>query len=106
MTAPGSRETIMKTNHSLIRKRSGTRYGQQARHISLMDDPDHNYFVLFGGQDGWLGNKNLTDQIQLWRAGEFIRVPLRLETLRKEFRFRTVLSPEHGLRLIDSEVEN
>ncbi len=106
MPVSGSRETVMKTNHSLIRERSGTRYGQQARHISLMDDPDHNYFVLFGGQDGWLGSKNLTDQIELWRAGEFIRVPLRLETLRREFRFRMVLSPKHEMRLIDSETEN
>lgn len=52
-----------------------------------------------------MGNKNLTDRIQLWRDGEFIRVPLRLETLRKESRFRMVLSPEYGMRLIDSEME-
>ena len=72
----GSRETLMKTSHGLVRQRHDTSYGAQARHISDMSDPDANYFVLLGGQDGWLGSANLIDQVALWRAGDYIQMPL------------------------------
>ncbi len=84
--AAGSRETVLKTDHPVTADRSGTRYGSQSRHISSMDDPDHNWFVLFGGQDGWLGSANMTDQIGLWFAGEYVQLPLRPQSVARQFR--------------------
>lgn len=91
--APGSRETIHKTAHGLVNTRSGTRYGSQARHVSDMGDMDANYFVLLGGNDGWLGSINLLDQVPLWRAGEYIRMPLRPQTVASEFPDVLTLTP-------------
>ena len=64
-----------------------------ARHVSDMADPDANWFVLFGGQDGWLGSAAFADQVPLWREGRSIRVPLRPATVAAEFPRVTVLSP-------------
>lgn len=73
----GSRETLMKAAHGLIGPDPApARYGSQARHVSDMSDPDANWFVLFGGQDGWWGSAAFADQIPLWREGRFIRMPL------------------------------
>lgn len=91
--APGSRETVNKTAHGLINSRSGTRYGSQARHISDLGDRDANYFVLLGGNDGWLGSANLIDQVPLWREGRYIRMPLSPETIAAEFPDVMVLAP-------------
>lgn len=75
--AAGSRETLMKAAHGLIGPDPApARYGSQARHVSDMADPDANWFVLFGGQDGWWGSDAFADQIALWREGRFIRMPL------------------------------
>jgi penicillin amidase len=96
--ANGSRETVLKTDHPITADRSGTRYGSQSRHISSMDDPDHNWFVLLGGQDGWLGSANLTDQVELWFAGEYVQLPLRPETVKRQFEHVMVLQPARGDR--------
>lgn len=72
----GSSSTIMKTAHALTDERHPTGYGSQARHVSDLSDPDANWFVLLGGQDGWLGAENFLDQVPLWRAGDYIQVPL------------------------------
>lgn len=85
LPAAGSRETVMKTDHSLGNAMNSTGYGSQSRHISIMNDPDENYFVLLGGQDGWLGSQNMTDQVRLWQRGDYLRLPLRMETVRREF---------------------
>jgi penicillin amidase len=89
----GSRETPMKTAHGLVAAPHGAVYGSQARHISDLSDPDENYFVLFGGQDGWLGSANFADQIGLWRQGDYIRMPLREETIAAEFPLLMDLEP-------------
>ncbi len=81
----GSRETLMKRAHGLVRSRHTATYGAQARQISDMADPDRNYFVLFGGQDGWIGSENQADQAKLWNDGGYMRLPLREETVAKEF---------------------
>ena len=52
-----------------------------------------NYFVLFGGQDGWLGSANFADQIGLWRQENYIRMPLRAETIVAEFPLLMDLEP-------------
>lgn len=89
----GSRQTIMKTNHAPTDEEHRAGYGSQARHISDMSDPDENYFVLLGGQDGWLGSTTFIDQVEMWRAGEYIRIPLRPESVRKAFARRMTLKP-------------
>ena len=94
LAAAGSRETVMKTAHSTTDGRHGTRYGSNSRHISDLSDPDENYFVLLGGQDGWFGSSTLMDQVLLWREGRYVRVPLRIETVRKAFPHQMVLQPE------------
>ncbi len=89
----GSNDTLMKTAHVLTATRHNARYGSTARHISDMSDPDANYFVLLGGQDGWLNSSTFLDQLPLWLEGAYIRMPLRMETVRQDFPHRTVLSP-------------
>ena len=91
--ASGTSETLMKTAHGLTNKRHNARYGSVARHVSDMSDPDANYFALLGGQDGWFGSSNFADQVQLWREGQYIALPLAPETVRKSFTHRTILTP-------------
>jgi len=94
LPASGSRETIMKTAHGLTSDRHNAQYGSQSRHISDLSDPDANYFVLLGGQDGWLGSANFSDQLALWSSGEYVRVPLRIETIKNDFKKRMELTPQ------------
>lgn len=91
--ASGSYSSLMKTAHTCTDQVHGTTYGSQARYIFSMADPDANWFLLLGGQDGRPGSPAWIDQARLWEAGEYIRVPLRLQTVRREFGFKTVLKP-------------
>lgn len=91
--AAGSNETIDKTAHDLTADRNETRYGTQARHISDLADPDANWFVLLGGQDGWFNSANFVDQVDPFMKGELIQVPLRIETVRQRFAHRLELRP-------------
>lgn len=90
----GSRETPMKTAHNLVNEKHSASYGSQARHISDMSDMDENYFLLFGGEDGWIGSENFADMMPLWREGNYVRMPLRPETVAKEFKHVLTLSPQ------------
>lgn len=85
LPAAGSSETLMKTAHGLTSERHRVRYGSNSRHISDMTDADRNLFVLLGGQDGWLNSATFLDQVPLWREGQYIELPLRLETVRARF---------------------
>ena len=87
--AAGSSDTLMKTAHSPSEARHNTRYGQQARHISDMADMDDNRFLLLGGQDGWFNSSTALDQVALWQRGDYIRLPMRAESL-KAWRTRTM----------------
>ena len=89
----GSNDTLMKTAHGAVDKPHTARYGSTARHISDLSDLDRNYFVLLGGQDGWINSSTYLDQLQLWRAGEYIQLPLRQATLRERFPYHMELSP-------------
>jgi penicillin amidase len=89
----GSRETPMKTAHGLINGVTVSTFGSQARFVSDMGDPDSSEFVLIGGNDGWVGSENSLDQVPLWLKGEYIRMPLRPETVAREFPILTVLGP-------------
>jgi penicillin amidase len=94
LPAGGSRETVMKTAHDLVNGRHDARYGSQSRHVSDMADPDANWFLLFGGQDGWLGSEAYADQLPMWQRREYIRVPLRPDAVAREFPRVTALRPK------------
>ena len=81
----GSSATLMKTAHDPTAERHTVNYGSNARHISDMTDPDGNYFVLLGGQDGWFNSTTILDQWELWRRGDYVRVPLTLDAVRASF---------------------
>ncbi len=89
----GSNESLMKTAHGFSGDRHAARFGANARHISDFADPDANFFVLLGGQDGWLGSTTFLDQFPLWRRSQYIQVPLSPETVRERFPHETVLTP-------------
>lgn len=89
--ANGSRDTVLKRNHKLTNEKHISDYGAQSRHISDMADDDENYFVLFGGQDGWMGSKNYADQVPLWHKMNYIKVPLNMDKVRKQFKYKTVI---------------
>ncbi len=88
----GSTDTLMKTAHATTAERHTVRYGSNARHISDMADMDRNYFVLLGGQDGWLNSSTFLDQLPLWLAGDYIEMPLRIETVRETFDYHIDLT--------------
>jgi penicillin amidase len=93
LPSAGSSETVMKTAHSLAPGRHAVRYGSNARHISDLADLDENHFVLLGGQDGWLGSTTFADQVALWRAGAYVKMPLRPGTVRRLHPHVTRLEP-------------
>ena len=91
--ADGGSDTLLKTAHAPTDHRHRAGLVSAARHISDLADPDANWFVLLGGQDGWVGSTTSADQIALWRRGEYVQVPLRPETARARFAFHSDLEP-------------
>ncbi len=91
--APGGDDTLHKTGHGLVRKPHDVGFGAGARHISDLADLDSNRFVLLGGQDGWFGSNTARDQVELWRRGEYITVPMRPESVAAAFQRETILMP-------------
>ncbi|HQT78739.1 MAG: hypothetical protein B7Z80_17875 [Rhodospirillales bacterium 20-64-7] len=91
--ANGGSDTVMKTAHGLTTRRHHATLASTARHLSDMSDMDRNWFVLLGGQDGWIGSTTLVDQTVLWRQGEYVQVPLRTETIARTFPHRMELHP-------------
>jgi penicillin amidase len=87
----GSSESLMKTAHAPTTDKHGTLFGSQSRHISDMSSRDENYFVLVGGQDGWINSSTFADQLVLWQKGEYIRLPMSDDLILKEFSRRMVL---------------
>ncbi len=69
------------------------RYGANARHVSDLADPDENYFVLLGGQDGTINSANALDQLPLWLDGRYLRLPLTMENVRRDFPHHLRLAP-------------
>lgn len=80
--AAGGSDAPNRTGHGLAAGQHRVTSGTRARHVSDLSQPDANWFVLLGGQDGWLGSVNATDQAALWRVGEAIQVPLWAEPAR------------------------
>ena len=92
----GSRNTIMRTAHGLVSGRHYVSFGSQSRQLCDMSDPDRNHFVLLGGEDGWLGSANFADQVELWRQGRSITMPLTAAAVAAQFPTVTVLRPGAG----------
>jgi penicillin amidase len=90
--ASGGNESVCKTGHRLTAGRHDVIYGSSARHISDLSDLDRNYFVLLGGQDGWVGSACYGDQALLWQRNATIQIPLRAAAVRVLFGRRTDLS--------------
>ncbi len=95
---PGSNDTLYKMGHKPVRARRGGRhfvsYGASARHIADFAGVDDNFVVILGGQDGWIGSVNASDQIALWREGRYLRLPLTRSGAARPFSWITSLSPE------------
>jgi len=91
--AEGSNDTLWKTAHGTTDERHPARFGSNARHISDLSDPDANWFTLLGGQDGWFNSSTFKDQVPLWLKGGYVKVPFRMETVRKDFKHKTQLVP-------------
>ncbi len=83
--ASGTYNSPMKTAHDITNKRHASFYGANSRFIARMIDPDENYFVLLGGQDGWVASQNFVDQVGLWLEGQYMKIPLRIETAKALF---------------------
>lgn len=85
----GSRETVMKRAHGLIGDEpEGAYYGAQSRQVSDLADPNANYFVILGGQDGWINSENFLDQATLWQKGEYMKIPLEMDLVRMSFKHK------------------
>ncbi|WP_428240324.1 penicillin acylase family protein [Gynuella sp.] len=93
LPASGGANTVHKTGHPLVYGPHTITFGSCTRHISDLSDPDANYFVLQGGQDGWIGSENFVDQLSLWQSGDYMRIPLRIDTIRETFPHKSVLKP-------------
>lgn len=92
--AQGGEETLNKSGRKFSPEASYVTYGASARHISDMSSLDENYFVLHGGQDGWIFNDNIDDQTTLWRNGRYINLPMTMNRVEKVFnRHKTRIEP-------------
>ncbi len=81
----GTTNSLMKTAHNLTHKKHQSSYGANSRFVTFMHDDRENYFVLLGGQDGWLGSEGLYNQVPLWRDGQYIKIPFQWEDVEKDF---------------------
>jgi penicillin amidase len=90
---PGSSDTVMKAAHGPVQGPHTVGYGSNARYIFDLSDWDGNHLVLLGGQDGALDSAAFLDQVALFRRGDMMRVPLRPETARAIFPYRTRIEP-------------
>jgi penicillin amidase len=90
---PGSDETVFKSSHGLVTGRHAVAYGSDARYLFDLSDPDGNHLVLLGGQDGVPGSAAFLDQAELFRRGEYVRVPLDPVTAHARFPNVTRLEP-------------
>ena len=93
LPANGGANSVNKSGHPLVTKKHKVSFGSCIRHISDLSDDDQNFFVMLGGQDGWIGSAHYADQIPLWQSGNYLQLPLKLETVKQTFRHLTELTP-------------
>jgi penicillin amidase len=87
----GSLDSLAKRAHNVDEGETPTSYGATARHVSDLSDADANFFVLFGGQDGWLSSPASLSQLPLWKKGGRIRMPLTPALIEKQFPLKAKL---------------
>jgi len=87
----GTTNSAMKTAHNVTNEKHNTFYGANSRFITKLDDPDANYFVLLGGQDGWIGSEHIVDQVPLWLEGKYINFPMTINNIQATFPYRSQL---------------
>ncbi len=83
--SPGSSSTLHKAAFTSGSGPQPVVFGAQARHVSDLTNENENYFVMLGGNDGWLKNESMTDQVPLWREGRYLKIPLSLDKITSEF---------------------
>lgn len=91
--ASGSRETVLKSSHRLQATKHNASFGSQSRFIADLSDLNRNYFILLGGEDGWLGSENYADQVPAFMRGEYLTIPLEISEVQRRFKRTTTLSP-------------
>ncbi len=91
--SPGSDETVAKAANGPVTGKHAVTYGANARWLNDGADPDANFFVLLGGQDGWPGSDTMLDQVASWREGRLVRLPLTVAAARLAHPHETVLRP-------------
>ena len=83
--AAGGPNTVNKGFFPQKEGRKEVVFGSQSRHVSDLGDPNENYFVMLGGNDGWLNSPQLNDQVDLWKKGKYVKLPLEIAEVRKNF---------------------
>lgn len=102
LPVPGHDATVFKTSGDITGEKHKTIYGSQSRHISDLSDINENYFVLFGGQDGFINSENYLDQVPLWSEGELIKIPFDLDKISDTFTHRSRLGPSMSERKVSA----
>jgi len=90
----GSTTTIYKGAHAVSGERHATTFGANARVLFDMGRLDDNRVALLGGQDGWIGSDRLLDQVDLWREGAYIDLPMTADAQRARSVRSMRLEPE------------
>ena len=90
---PGGNNTLLKSGHGLVAGRHRIGYGSNARYVFDLSDLDANRVVLLGDQDGAPGSAAFLDQAEMFARGDYIALPLRPQTARREFRLVTGIAP-------------
>lgn len=95
MPISGGNDTLNKYGRPFKPEKAEVSYGASARHISDMASLDENYFVMNGGQDSWMMNENIGDQLELWQKGDYLKIPLSWDKVLGSFnRHTTKLVPQ------------
>lgn len=93
MQVPGYLTTVLKTAAPLTGFPHTVTYGAAARHITDLGNDDENYMIILGGQDGWWGSSQATNQIPMWASGQLIRVSFDKGNFAKEAKASTKIVP-------------
>lgn len=91
--APGSTNSVLKSAHGFVDQTHYSSYGAVARFCTDLADLNENYVVLLGGQDGFLNSSTFLDQVTLWQQGHYVKLPLEMKQVKKDFPFVTILAP-------------
>jgi len=86
----GTSDTVYKTAHEFSTNSHYAYYGTNSRHISDLSNINENYYVLLGGQDGWLNSDNFIDQEALFYEFDYIKFPLDIKSIDNSFKIKWI----------------